>query len=350
MIWQLIYVLGKRHDCTVDKNTLESAIIRGYIAFRNVELATQWNLTCLAGKGGLQKLSVDGMNYAPRTGDGYGEDHYGDAEHSTAPALSPAFPISEAEADRYIFMTNTVRLVRLSDAITGNQQVLTFPTMRPEKIDARAHTYMTPDIDLTKQRVAVDALKEQYTEARNKTKNPFEGFDDFPGIPRTMHGTSTVRQLKDAYCAFIWNKAKSATLKELQLNICALHVICIWGYIDFLAKTADSYEQFLIAIIGPGGSGKTFMENQVIRPAIRHFFGDAADKAVAPNNAAAKCLGQATTMHLACKYKQSDVLAKREMNQKLTITKKMSTRLNTRTRFRLHRTSLPWQSATYAGT
>ena len=88
------------------------------------------------------------------------------------------------------------------------------------------------------------------------------------------------------------------------MNICALHVICIWGYIDFLAKTADSYEQFLIAIIGPGGSGKTFMENQVIRPAIRHFFGDAADKAVAPNNAAAKCLGQATTMHLACKKRR----------------------------------------------
>ena len=128
MVWQLIYVLSKRHDCTADISTLERSIMRGYIAFRNVELATQWNLTCLAGKGGLQKLSVDGMNYAPRTADGYGEDHYGDAEHSTAPALSPAFPISEAEADRYIFMTNTVRLVRLSDAITGNQNRCIFHT------------------------------------------------------------------------------------------------------------------------------------------------------------------------------------------------------------------------------
>jgi hypothetical protein len=181
---------------------------------------------------------------------------------------------------------------------------------------------MTPEIDVERQTSELAKLKEEMAEARRATKNPFDRVEPGPGIPRPLDRTSSLRQLKDAYSAFIWEKGKSATLKELQLNICALHVVCIWGYMDFLAKAAVTYEQFLIAIIGPGGSGKTFMENEVIRPAVRHFFGDAADKGVAPNNAAAKSLGKAMTMHMACKYKQSDVRAKREMNQKLTVTKK----------------------------
>ena len=85
----------------------------------------------------------------------------------------------------------------------------------------------------------------------------------------------------------------------------------IWGYMDFLAKAAVTYDQYLIAIIGPGGSGKSWMENEVIRPAVRYFFGGAAEKT----------LGKAMTMHMACKFKQSDVLAKREVNQKFTVPK-----------------------------
>ena len=262
------------------------------------------------------------MSYAPRTGDGLGEDDYGDNDHSAAATLTPAYPIPDAELDRYILMTDAIRQVRVSEAVAGNLQLLTFPSTRAQNLVCRPHNRMTPNIDLEKQGSELAKLKQEFAEARKETRNPFDRVDLAPGISRPLDGTSSLRQLKDAYCAFVWEHAKLATLNQLQLNVCALHVVCIWGYMDFLAKATVSYDQFLIAILGPGGSGKTWMDNEVIRPAVRHFFGDAADKAVAPNNAAAKTLGKAMTMHMACKFKQSDVRAKREVNQKLTVTKK----------------------------
>ena len=83
MIWQLSDVLAGllRYD-PARRTMLLRKLMRGYIALRNVQLATQWNLTCLAGTGYLQGLSLDGLNYAPRTGDGFGVEDYGDRDHS----------------------------------------------------------------------------------------------------------------------------------------------------------------------------------------------------------------------------------------------------------------------------
>lgn len=323
MVWQLVgYFANRSTQNNVEAHRLKRLLLRAYVAYRNVELATQWNLMCLAGKGNLQNLSLEGMTYASRTGIGLGDGHYGDENHTTGTELESAYPISDGELNRYIFMTDPIRQLRLSDAVMKNQELLTFTSSQSPKLVCRPHERLTPDIDFSKQNSELAKLKEAYAEARTHSRNPFETVDCAPGIPRPLSRASTLRQIKDAYASFVWEHAKVATLKELQLNVCALHVVCIWEYLDFLAKEAQTYKQYLIAIIGAGGSGKTWMENEVIRPAVRHFFGLSADKGVAPNNAAAKTLGNAMTMHMACKYKQSDVRAKREVNHKLTVSKK----------------------------
>ena len=91
---------------------------------------------------------------------------------------------------------------------------------------------------------------------------------------------------------FAYERAKEADLNHRQIDVAILQVDAITRRL--LGEATPVLEH---ATLGGGGTGKTYCAKRVTRPLAQYVYGKAADIGVAFSNAAAKVLGNATTVH-----------------------------------------------------
>ena len=95
--------------------------------------------------------------------------------------------------------------------------------------------------------------------------------------------------------------SKRLLLLGISPNLLGLSSVCFWPSKDMVAR---------IFVHGPGGSGKTFMLNEIILPVYEEYL-PGMSKGVAAQNSAARLIGGSTFHHMAGLGRKQDLLLKK---------------------------------------
>jgi len=285
----------------------ERALVRGYTAMRTCEVADWWDLVVGAGTARRGVIRLDHLAMDASCGQKNTEDFEGEVLGGAC-GDCPAFEVPEAELSSFVNYTKFNTTVKVKGLLRKYTDACSVPQ---KDIKINAPTGHEGHLPLDEQTSAIEKFQEAHNKLMQQRSPAVQQLtpakwaeEDRPlfSIWAEIRGTSVEEQFIDQYTRTAERLCEEQTLNAEQEDALILHV-------DAIAErvAGNMTYQNIVLLIGPGGAGKTHVQNHAIRELVIRNFGKAADAGFAPTNETAAVLGrESQTLHTGSGYKQTD--------------------------------------------